>query len=91
MELKHFDQGMVFWPALIKELRKFLLSPGLMALRLATPLLGLYSGGRNIGRIFASEIWGAYFREGLFWGGLIIGIFTASRKWQTLLTRQMCV
>ena len=45
--------------------------------------MGLYSGGLNIGRIFASEIWGAYFREGLrnylfylffylfifFWGG----------------------
>ena len=31
--------------------------------------MGLYSGGLIIGRIFASEIWGAYFREGLFWGG----------------------
>ena len=28
--------------------------------------MGLYSGGVNIGRIFASEIWGAYFRDGLF-------------------------
>ena len=28
--------------------------------------MGLYSGGLIIGRIFASEIWGAYFREGLF-------------------------
>ena len=45
--------------------------------------MGLYTGGLIIGRIFASEIWGAYFREGLFiylfsfWGGgggLIIGI-----------------
>ena len=39
--------------------------------------MGLYLGGLIIGRIFASEIWGAYFREGLFWrggGGLIIGI-----------------
>ena len=27
--------------------------------------MGLYSGGLIIGRIFASEIWGAYFREGL--------------------------
>ena len=35
--------------------------------------MGLYSGGLIIGRIFASEIWGAYFREGLFLGGLIIG------------------
>ena len=43
--------------------------------------MGLYLGGL-IGRIFASEIWGAYFREGLFiffFGGgggvgLIIGI-----------------
>ena len=34
--------------------------------------MGLYSGELIIGRIFASEIWGAYFREGLFffrWGG----------------------
>ena len=38
--------------------------------------MGLYSGGLIIGRSFASEIWGAYFREGLFLGegGLIIGI-----------------
>ena len=39
--------------------------------------MGLYSGGLIIGRIFASEIWGAYFREGFFFlggGGLIIGI-----------------
>ena len=50
--------------------------------------MGLYSGGLIIGRIFASEIWGANFREGLFiylfiiimnffffgGGGLIIGI-----------------
>ena len=28
--------------------------------------MGLYSEGLIIGRIFASEIWGAYFREGLF-------------------------
>ena len=31
--------------------------------------MGLYSGGLIIGRIFASEIWGAYFREGFFFGG----------------------
>ena len=31
--------------------------------------MGLYSGGLIIGRIFASEIWGAYFREGLYFGG----------------------
>ena len=34
--------------------------------------MGLYLGGLIIGRIFASEIWGAYFHEGLlffFWGG----------------------
>ena len=40
--------------------------------------MGLCSGGLIIGRIIASEIWAAYFREGLFWGGrggLIIGIF----------------
>ena len=36
--------------------------------------MGLHSGGLIIGRIFASEIWGAYFREGLFLEGLIIGI-----------------
>ena len=38
IELKHFDQGMVFLPALTKESRKFLLSPGLMASRIATHL-----------------------------------------------------
>ena len=27
--------------------------------------MGLYLGGLIIGRIVASEIWGAYFREGL--------------------------
>ena len=31
--------------------------------------MGLYSGGLIIRRIFASEIWGAYFREGLILGG----------------------
>ena len=31
--------------------------------------MGLYSGGRIIGSIFTSEIWGAYFREGFFGGG----------------------
>ena len=36
--------------------------------------MGLYSGGLIIRRIFTSEIRGAYFREGLFLGGLIIGI-----------------
>ena len=36
--------------------------------------MGLYSGGLIIGRIFASETWEAYFREGLFLGGLIIGM-----------------
>ena len=34
----------------------------------------LYSGGRIIGGLSASEIWGAYFREGLFLEGLIFGI-----------------
>ena len=28
--------------------------------------MGLYLGGLIIGRIFTSEIWGAYFQEGLF-------------------------
>ena len=36
--------------------------------------MALYSGGLIIRRLFASEIWGAYFREGLFLVGLIIGI-----------------
>ena len=31
--------------------------------------MGLYTGGLIIGRIFASDIWGAYFREGLFFFG----------------------
>ena len=31
--------------------------------------MGLYSGELIIGRIFASEIWGVYFREGLFFLG----------------------
>ena len=31
--------------------------------------MGLYSGGLIIGRIFTSEISGAYFREGLSLGG----------------------
>ena len=31
--------------------------------------MGLYLGGLIIGRIFASEIWGAYLREGFFLGG----------------------
>ena len=31
--------------------------------------MGLYLGRLIIGRIFASEIWGAYFWEGLFFGG----------------------
>ena len=30
--------------------------------------MGLCSGGLIIGRICASEIWGAYFREGSFGG-----------------------
>ena len=36
--------------------------------------MGLYSGGLIIRKIFASEIWGAYFWEGLFLGELIIAI-----------------
>ena len=31
--------------------------------------MGLCLGGLIIGRIFESEIWGAYFREGLFFFG----------------------
>ena len=30
--------------------------------------MGLYLGGLIIGRIFTSEIWGAYFQEGLYLG-----------------------
>ena len=41
--------------------------------------MGLYSGGLIIGRIFASKIWGAYFRQGVFLGELIIGIFRTLR------------
>ena len=36
--------------------------------------MGLYSGGFIIGGRFASVIWAAYFREGLFLEGLITGI-----------------
>ena len=36
--------------------------------------MGLYPGGLIIGRIFASEIWGAYFWEGLFFGGSLVSI-----------------
>ena len=38
--------------------------------------LTVYSGGFITGKIFASEIWGAYFLEGLFFfiGGNFIGI-----------------
>ena len=41
----------------------------LKQVKTANPNMGLYLGGRIFGRIFSSEIWGAYFREGLFWGG----------------------
>ena len=46
--------------------------------------MGLCTGGLIIGRIFASEIWGAYFREGFFFflgggGKLIIGILRYAR------------
>ena len=34
--------------------------------------MGLYSGGLIIGRIFAFEIWGDYFLEGLFFIYLFI-------------------
>ena len=38
--------------------------------------MGLYLRGPIIGRIYASEIWGAYFREGLFLGGAYYRNFT---------------
>ena len=38
--------------------------------------MGLYSGGLTTGRIFASENWGAYFQESLFfWGGGLLSEF----------------
>ena len=33
--------------------------------------MGLYLGGLIIGRIFASEIWGANFGRAYFWGSLL--------------------
>ena len=38
--------------------------------------MGLYLGGLIIGRIFASEIWWAYFREGLVFGRAYYRNFT---------------
>ena len=38
--------------------------------------MGLFSGGLIIERIFTSEIWGAYFQEGLYLGGLMPVIVT---------------
>ena len=46
--------------------------------------MGLYSGGLIIERIFASDIWGAYFRESLllllfiyfFWVGGGVGLLS---------------
>ena len=37
--------------------------------------MGLHSGGLISGRIIASEIWGAYFREGLFYFIFILFFF----------------
>ena len=37
--------------------------------------MGVYSGGLIFGTIFATEIWGAYFREGLFFGGGGEGVY----------------
>ena len=61
--------------------------------------MGLYSGGPGansllggliIGRIFASEIWGAYFREDLFWGrgggGLLSEFYDTSTATYVSLT-----
>ena len=44
--------------------------------------MSLYSGGLIIGRIAVSEIWGPYFREGLFLSGLLwefYGIYTVHK------------
>ena len=38
MELKYFDQGMVFSPTLTKRVTEIPVKPGLNGLRLATPL-----------------------------------------------------
>ena len=43
--------------------------------------MGFYLGGLIIGRIFSFEIWGAYFREGLFFfggGGGLLSEFNGS-------------
>ena len=56
--------------------------------------MGLYSGGLIIGSISASEIWGAYFSEGLFnlfffgGGGVIIGLLRYFDKGDFLLPTQ---
>ena len=53
--------------------------------------MGIYSGGLIIGRIFASEIWGAYFREGLSWGELIIGILRYSNNIESHLLQTFVI
>ena len=63
--------------------------------------MGLFSGGLIIGKISASEIWGAYFWEGLFFfgggGGLLLSEFygMSSRffsmmKWHSLFQVLLC-
>ena len=53
--------------------------------------MGLYSGGLIIGSIFSSEIWGAYFQEGLFMGegGLLSEfygmLFKSSTNYQAVI------
>ena len=52
--------------------------------------MGLYLEGFIIGRIFASEIWGAYFREGLFFlrgggGGLLSEFYCSLGEVSVLL------
>ena len=49
--------------------------------------MGLYSGGLIIERIFGSEIWGAYFQEGLFFfgGGAYYWNFTVLAKINKIL------
>ena len=49
--------------------------------------MGLYLGGLIVGRIFASEIWEAYFREGLFILFIIIIFFSfGGGGWGALLS-----
>ena len=48
--------------------------------------MGLHLGGLIIGRSLASEIWGAYFREGLLGGGGgFLSEFYDTWRWNELI------